>query len=178
MKSVMGKLINEDNFNIPPPAPIPSTNVVLPNVILGDEAFALTTKMMKPFPRNQSLYDNSKAVYNYRHSRARRTTENAFGIMASYFRIFHTPINTIPEKIDKIVLGSCILHNLMRDEKICSPLEATFDNVDNVYLPTENLISISNAIGRPTNDGAIVREKFKDYFIGEGAVQWQQDMIS
>lgn len=35
--------------------------------------------------------DQSKAIHNYRHSQARRTTENAFGIMSSYFRIFFYP---------------------------------------------------------------------------------------
>lgn len=97
----MGKMINEGSFNIPPAAALPSTSVVLPRVILGDEAFALTNTMMKPYPRAQSLLDKSKAIYNYRHCRARRTTENVFGIMASYFRIFFTPIITTPEKIDK-----------------------------------------------------------------------------
>lgn len=173
----MGQSINGGNFNIPPNATLPSTNDVLPNVIIGDEAFALTTTMMKPYPRAQSLHDPSKAIYNYRHCRARRTTENAFGIMSSYFRIFFTPIQTTPEKIDKIILASCILHNLMRDEKIPSPSEATFGNVVNIILPSDNLIPLSNAIGRPTIEGVSIREKFKDYFNGVGAVHWQQEMI-
>lgn len=84
-KSAMGTLINSGDFEIPNAAALPSTNVVLPNVIIGDEAFALTGTMMKPYPRAQSVHDTTKAMYNYRHSRARRTTENVFGIMASYF---------------------------------------------------------------------------------------------
>ncbi|XP_055308267.1 putative nuclease HARBI1 [Sitodiplosis mosellana] len=130
LKSEMGKLINSGNFNIPPSAALPSTNIVLPNVILGDEAFALTDSMMKPYPRGQSLRDVTKAIYNYRHSRARRTTENCFGIMSAYFRIFFTPIHTTPEKIDKIILASCVLHNMMRDEKIPSQAESAFGNTD------------------------------------------------
>lgn len=173
----MGQLINTGNFNIPPPAALPQTNVVLPNVILGDEAFALTNSMMKPFPRQQSLYDKTKAIYNYRHSRARRTTENAFGIISSYFRIFFTPITTTPEKIDKIILASCILHNFMRDEKISCPSERAFDNTDDITLPTENLLPIANAIGRPTNEGTQIRDSFKEYFNGVGAVYWQENMI-
>lgn len=172
----MGRLINSGNFNIPPPAALPNTDVVLPNVVLGDEAFALTTSMMKPFPRQQSLYDRTKTIYNYRHSRARRTTENVFGILSSYFRIFHTPISTNPEKIDKIILTSCILHNMMRSEKIPSPSEATFDNTDDIVLPTENLFPMANSIGRPMSEGANIRDKFKDYFNGVGAVEWQDTM--
>lgn len=173
----MGKLINSNNFQIPPPAALPSTNIVLPNVMLGDAAFALNNTMMKPYPRAQSLHDESKAIYNYRHSRARRTTENCFGIMSAYFRIFHTPIHTTSEKIDKIILASCILHNMMRDENIPSPAELTFGNVGNVSLPPGNLMPLANAIGRPTNSGIAIRNKFKDFFNGVGAVPWQQNMI-
>lgn len=173
----MGKLINSGQFNIPPAAALPSTNVVVPNVIIGDEAFALTNTMMKPFPRAQSLHDASKAIYNYRHCRARRTTENAFGIMSSYFRIFFTPIQTTPEKIDKIIMTSCILHNLMREGKVPSPSEPSFNNTETLSLPSDNLIAISNTLGRPTIEGTAIREKFKEYFNRVGAVHWQQDMI-
>lgn len=178
LKSVMGKLINSGQFNIPPAAPLPLTDILLPNVILGDEAFALNNTMMKPYPRAQSLHDSTKAIYNYRHCRARRTTENVFGIMASYFRIFFTPIHTTPEKIDKIILASCVLHNMMRAEKVPSPSEVTFESTDDIIMPTENLISLSNCnVGRPTTQGSAIREEFKDYFNGAGAVEWQQRMI-
>lgn len=177
LKCKMGQAINSGNFNIPPPAALPSSDIVVPNVILGDEAFALSTNMMKPFPRAQSLHDKSKAIYNYRHCRARRTTENVFGIMSSYFRIFFTPIHTTPDKIDKIILGSCILHNLMRTEKIPSPSEMIFEDMNNITNPTDNLIGLSNSMGRPTTQGIAIREKFQAYFNGVGAIEWQERMI-
>lgn len=67
---------------------------------------------------------------------------------------------------------------MMRDERIPSPAESTFGNMENVLLPTDNLIPIANAIGRPTNEGAFIRDKFKEFFNGVGAVHWQQHMIS
>lgn len=97
--------------------------------------------------------------------------------MSSYFRIFFTPIRTVPEKIDKIITASCILHNLMREEKIPSPSEGIFGNTDNIILPSHNLIALSNTIGRPSAEGTIIRDKLKDYFNGIGAVHWQQNMI-
>lgn len=136
----MGKLINSNNFNIPAPQQLPSNDIILPNVILGDESFALTTSMMKPFPRNQSLHDNTKTIHNYRHSRTRRTTENAFGILANTFRVFFTPINARIEKIDKIILASTILHNMMREEKLSSQVavEMPVENIEeNIALPTQ-----------------------------------------
>lgn len=97
--------------------------------------------------------------------------------MSSYFRIFFTPIQTTPDKIDKIIIASCILHNLMREEKVPSPSESSFNNTETLCLPSDNLITISNAIGRPTIEGSAIREKFKEYFNGVGAVHWQQNMI-
>lgn len=173
----MGKLINNGQFNIPPPSPLPYTDTVLPNVILGDEAFALHTNLMKPYPRQQSLHDRTKTIFNYRLSRARRTTENAFGIMASYFRIFFTPIHTNIDRIDNIVLASCILHNMMRTEKIISPAELTFGNVDNVVLPRHNLFPLINTTGRPNAEASVIRDTFKNYFNGTGTVDWQDRMV-
>lgn len=63
-------------FNIPAPKVLLGTNNVVPHVIVGDETFALHENLMKPYPRQQSVHNQSKAVYNYRLSRARRTTEN------------------------------------------------------------------------------------------------------
>ncbi|KAJ8966364.1 hypothetical protein NQ314_003565 [Rhamnusium bicolor] len=37
------------------------------------------------------MYDSNKAVFNYQLSRARRLTENAFGILCHTFRIFFYP---------------------------------------------------------------------------------------
>lgn len=175
----MGKALNSNEFNLPPDSNLPSTEILLPNVILGDEAFALSKFMMKPFPRNQSMTDKSKAIFNYRLSRARRTTENAFGILSNVFRIFHTPINAKVSKIDKIIVASTILHNLMRDENISTQpiIEMPSESNENIILPTENLTPISVSMGRPNADGTSIRNQFKDYFNGVGSVQWQNNMI-
>lgn len=180
LKSEMGQRIDKEQFNIPPPNVLPNTETVLPNVVLGDEAFALHKNLMKPYPRQKSLHDRYKAIYNYRHSRARRTTENAFGIMASYFRVFHTPIGIATvETIDNVILAACILHNMMRTEKINSPAETIFGNTDDVIMPVNNLIPIAHSTvgGRPNGEPSIIRDKFKDYFNGVGAVVWQDRTI-
>ncbi|GFX07295.1 protein ALP1-like [Trichonephila clavipes] len=101
LKSEIGRRIKNNTFNVPPPKALPGTDTVIPHVIVGDEAFALHQNLMKPYPRQQSLHDASKAIYNYRLSRARRTTENAFGILCSYFRLFFRPISTAPETTEK-----------------------------------------------------------------------------
>ena len=53
-------------------------------------------------------------MYNYRLSRARRTSENAFGILAGRFQIFKKPINT-SENVKDIVLATVVLHNYLQE---------------------------------------------------------------
>jgi hypothetical protein len=83
--------------------------------------------------------NQSKAVYNYRLSRGRRTTENSFGILhlvCAYFRILFQPIVVAPETIDKLVTCACLLHNILREAKVLAPYQAALD--DPMPLPTQN----------------------------------------
>ena len=68
---------------------------------------------MRPYAGSSSL-DEKKSVYNYRHSRARRVIENAFGILLARWRIYNTPIQAKPENVEKIVLATIALHNYLR----------------------------------------------------------------
>ena len=53
---------------------------------LADEAFPLKRWLMRPIP-GASAKTHSQKVYNYRLSRARRTIENAFGILVARWRV-------------------------------------------------------------------------------------------
>jgi hypothetical protein len=64
------------------------------------------------------MNDQSKAVYNYRLFRGRRTTENSFDILCEYFRIFFQTIVVAPETIDKLITCACILHHILREAKV------------------------------------------------------------
>ncbi|KAJ8953422.1 hypothetical protein NQ318_023539 [Aromia moschata] len=59
-----------------------------PYVIVGDEAFPLLENLMRPYPGRSEL-DITHTIYNYRHSRARRISENAFGMLASLIMNVH-----------------------------------------------------------------------------------------
>lgn len=125
----MGQAIRAGSLSIPPPAKLPMTEKLLPHVILGDEAFAIHENLMKPYPRNQSLVDQAIAVYNYRHCRARRISENAFAHLANTFRIFHHPIQASPDVVDMVVLSTCILHNKLRELGLCDDDNIVLDEV-------------------------------------------------
>ncbi|GFY59155.1 DDE Tnp4 domain-containing protein [Trichonephila inaurata madagascariensis] len=173
LKSEIGRKIKNNTFNVPPPKALPGTDTVVPHVIVGDEAFALHQNLMKPYPRQQSLHDASKAVYNYRLSRARRTTENAFGILCSYFRLFFRPISTAPETTEKIIICACILHNILREAKVLAPGQTHIDSA--LPLPVENFLPLTEHNVRGTTNHTQIREMFKNYFNGPGAVEWQKN---
>lgn len=139
-------------------------------VFVGDEAFALRPDFLKPY--NQRELDNEKRIYNYRLSRARRVVENAFGILANRFRIFHTSINLKVENIEKVVLACCALHNLLRRNSKSYTLRDSTDDSKMLNLEPRGTDNTH------TSEAKQVREKFKRYFNNAGKVNWQDQMVS
>ena len=83
-----------------------------PIVFVADDASPLTVNCMKPFSKI-SLADGER-ILNYRVSRFRRVSENAFGIWINRFRLFANKAALGPGKIEIIVLASLVLHNMLR----------------------------------------------------------------
>uniref|UniRef100_A0A915DDJ9 DDE Tnp4 domain-containing protein n=1 Tax=Ditylenchus dipsaci TaxID=166011 RepID=A0A915DDJ9_9BILA len=80
------KAIENGSLHLPTDSSFPFTNgSSLPFFFVGDGAFPLSRRMMKPFP-GQRL-SHHKQIYNYRISRARRLIENFFGILACSYRV-------------------------------------------------------------------------------------------
>lgn len=109
-KCTMGRAIKNGFFNIPLPQCIPKTDLLAPFVIVGDQAFPLLVNLMRPFPENQSIGNNEKEEFNYRLSRARRVSENAFGISTSLFTIFTKPFDVrCDETRNNLIFSTCII---------------------------------------------------------------------
>ena len=81
-------------------------------VCVGDDAFPLRTNLLKPFSRKNLSVEEK--VFNYRLSRARRVVENAFGILASRFRILLRPIDLKVDTTEMLVKAVCAIHNWLR----------------------------------------------------------------
>ena len=83
-KSELTKLLQEHGMNLPPPDKLPNAPEDSPPAhyfFVGDDAFSLRHYMIKPYPSWGLTHD--ERIFNYRLSRARRTVENAFGILAN-----------------------------------------------------------------------------------------------
>ncbi|KAK5637903.1 hypothetical protein RI129_000131 [Pyrocoelia pectoralis] len=186
-KSNLAQLINDTKF-YPPPRMLPNSDTEVPFIIVGDEAFKLSkhnivgvhTSMhvMKPFPRNIALLDVKKAVFNYRLSRARRVSENAFALLSQVFRIFYLPISVKEEVTDDLIMTACCIHNMLRDSFLeynkLPPRDANLHDV-----PTKNIIPIRATGGFANVEGFHVREVFTRYFSSEeGSLSWQEKRVN
>ncbi|CAH2088123.1 unnamed protein product [Euphydryas editha] len=146
-KSAMGKRICSGQFNVPQSAPLPGTNILTPHYLIGDDAFALDVYMMKPYYRNHVRNDRDKAIFNYRICRARRVTENAFGLLSQVFRVLYTPIAIKPELCDHLIITICCLHNLLRDAYLENNGIPYYRYDRKKPKPTENMIPLARRGG-------------------------------
>lgn len=177
------KLINK-KLNLPNPTTPEETDLQLPYAFVGDQAFSLMENLMKPYP-DKNLTKEEK-IFNCRLSRARRVVENAFGIMASVFRVFHSVISADVKHVDAIILACCTLHNLLRrhaPNRYMPPLHADSENTNTgeiipghwraagELMPLQRVPRASNISSREA------RENFKNYFNSVRAVPFQENMI-
>ena len=93
--------------------------------------------MIKPYPGN--IKELSEQIYNYRLSRARRVIENAFGILATRFRIYRRPIIANVDLVKNVVKATIALHNFLL---ICQREQDAY-----IYCP-HNFVDQNNRRGR------------------------------
>lgn len=185
------KNLKEGNIPLPKARKLPQPDEsiweqddTMPFVLVGDSAFPLTTHMMKPFP--EKSVDDRKRIFNYRLSRLRRVSENAFGILASRFRIFHTTIDLHPQIATIVVSATVALHNMlcMKSRNTYNPpgfadeVSDVGDVADGEWRNEDPLTVLAPL--PPQNcplNATQIREKFADYFCGPGEVEWQWNTL-
>ncbi|GFV24547.1 DDE Tnp4 domain-containing protein [Trichonephila clavipes] len=132
--SIFGQSLEKGTLQLPFPLEIPGTTNMLPFLFIGDEAFPLKNNLIRPYPGVALSKDN--AIFNYRLSRARRCVENAFGIMASRFRIFRKPLMSSLESSTFTVAAAVCLHNCIKSAEegvsLCEKRYCPLDYADNV----------------------------------------------
>ena len=186
--SHLGYATENNLLGIPADSKRTNGDRVLPYVIVEDDASGLKRQMMKPYPSGN--LDVPKQSFNYRLSQARRVIENAFGILASRFRVFHKPLIAQVHKVIAITKAAVALNNLLMHEKEQNGSDyycpETFVDKEgpNGMQPGEwrqdtshisGLPSISNlgTSNKYSKNAKWVRDEFKDYFNQEDEVDWQ-----
>lgn len=179
--SEIGKSLRNNGLHLPNGiAVLPGSNIATFGFFVADDAFKISTRIMKPYSGKQLSY--KQKIFNYRLSRARQTIESTFGIYSNKWNIFHNILCMLPETADTVV-GACVcLHNFILTEE---------KNVDKIY----NLRSLhidGNMVGNKhvftnethsqslntTAEGLEQRNLLCDYFTSSaGKIEWQYDFI-
>ncbi|XP_018393514.1 PREDICTED: putative nuclease HARBI1 [Cyphomyrmex costatus] len=171
-------LLATNALHIPPPTRLNNMDFEFPNILLGDEAFSLSTHMMRPYPRSQRL-NISRKIFNYRLSRARRTVECAFGILVARWRIYRQPILACTSTAVKAVQATVILHNFIINQELDLPLaERQYCNIqeERNLSATNELTDIRNSSSRKSK-ALKIRDNFAHYFEHVNPLPWQWDKV-
>lgn len=168
--SELGKKLQDGSLNIPSAKKLPGTDVYLPHVIIGDEAFPLRTNILRPYSRDGVHGKIHEKIYNYRISRARNVVENAFGILVRRFRLFERKIALSQEHLILVILATCSLHNYLKKDSCYwteRDLQITVSDA-RAFSPLKGTGGLSGC------EAIAVRNIFKDYFNSKfGSVKWQ-----
>lgn len=144
---------------------------------------------MRPYPGREGL-SSEKKVFNYRLSRARRTIENTFGILAAQWRIYRKCTIAKVDTIEKMVKATVVLHNWLRKQDLTrreifitpdmvdrerndgSIISGTWRSmIESNNTALQNIATCSTHIY--SREAGNIRNKFTEYFNEEGAIPWQ-----
>nr|XP_011312329.1 PREDICTED: uncharacterized protein LOC105272113 [Fopius arisanus] len=193
-RSEFGKALRDQTLELPERvAKLPGSEVATPCFFVGDDAFRLTKNLVKPYA-DRNLTHVQK-IFNYRLSRARRTIENAFGMLASRWRVFRKPICMNPATVDKIVMACVCLHNFLKttndalsphDPSYCPPDFVDSESENGQLVPGECRTELregfeglaASSAHRATRDAYNQRDVLANYFLTpEGEIPWQHAYI-
>lgn len=198
VRSEMGKAVYGRTLNIPRENKLPGTDQKESMFIVGDKAFEMSEFLMKPYPKKM-LDNDKKKIFNYRISRARRTIENSFGILAARWRILQKTISLNIDNASMVVLATIVLHNFLLT---VSKSNYCPDGFDDRELPDGTFIHgnwRNDVSTTETNEAFInlddnsvdetpectgvrsayaMRDRLANYFISDvGKVPWQDEYI-
>jgi hypothetical protein len=187
-ESAISNAFENNTLNLPEIETIHGTDLEAPYFLVGDAIFPLKPWLMRPFP---GKLPEEEKIYNYRHSRARRVIENAFGILRSRWRIFSKPIKASVRNTENYVMACICLHNYLRQTENSLYTPKGFVDV----ILADGTIKEGEWRARVTSDGGLqsikpmkggrrkveatdLRENLKEYVNSEiGSVSWQIEYV-
>ena len=184
-RSGLKDAIENNTLNLPPDEPIEGMADDVPYFFLGDDAFPLNKRMMKPY--GHRVLTHNERLFNYRLSRARRVVENAFGILAARFRVLHRPMAQKVENTIDIVYCCCVLHNLFRvrnplpDIRLVDAEGPDHRLIPGMWHANAELVDTSQAsmgvAGRVNAEAKNLRRELTEFYTTDGALPWQDEMV-
>ena len=182
----------ENLLELPPDKPLPVSNnpyydsqntEPMPYVFLTDDAFSLGKHCLKPY--SQSGLTPIKRIFNYRLSRVRRVTENAFRILTNRFRVFTSRMCLDPDKATIITLATLVLHNMLRQltyesytpEGYNDMETESWDVVEEEWREENVGASVLQSLPKSdtrkaTKHAQHIRDAFANHFWGPGKIPW------
>lgn len=183
-QSDLRQYIIDEIIHIPAADCLPNDDHDIPYFIVGDDAFALRSWLMKPFSRrNMSLEER---IFNYRLSRSRRVVENAFGILANRFQCLLSTLKQDPCNVESIILSCVCLHNIMRirypgdQNNLLDREDENHQLVPGAWRDEAQLKDIEEVLDRnyPSKIAKQQRLYLKHYYSSPaGSVPWQERMV-
>jgi len=173
--SNLAHLLDTSSLQLPSARHLDNSAIKFPYVLVGDEAFPLSSYMMRPYPRSRNLSITQK-IFNYRLSRARRSVECAFGILAARWRIFRRPIIAHVSTAKIAVQAATAIHNfVMKHELQLQPKERQYSILT---ANDRNIISTGfqdecNRNRSRNVDSIKIRDAFATYFETSNPLSWQ-----
>lgn len=157
----------------------------VPYVFVADDAFPLGRHLQKPYGMTGIGYN--ERIYNYRLSRARRISENVFGILVSRFRLFLGCIHMLPKTIKHVVMAAVTLHNILRSRnprRYMPACDIDQENMDGTirrgqWRQVEHNMSDMDVCKQrnPTVEAKNIRKYYTSYFANYDPVAWQDHVL-
>ena len=177
-----GKAFMNNELDVPPPTSLPNypANGPMPYCLVADEAFPLHCDLTRPFARLSAALEQAWKVFNYRLGRARCIVENAFGILAQRWRVFHRKLNMLLEDADTIVKACIALHNFLRGKKDLHGLHQQLNPDNEPFLQDDGaILDLDHRGYHSSTQAKAIRNIYKEYFMRlEGQVTWQDRAIA
>lgn len=155
-------------------------------VLVGDDIFPLGSNLLKPYSHRKLTLE--QRIFNYRLSRARRVSENAFGILASRFRLFSRPIDLSVDTTELVVKACCSINNWLRmtsgrtylppgsvDEEDIISCQVTRGSWRDVPTSLSSLEKQYKS-NHYAHDGEDIRKAYSHAFMTHMSVPWQKKL--
>ncbi|CAN8016086.1 unnamed protein product, partial [Ixodes persulcatus] len=146
-----------DSFQFQSPTVAIEGTAIAP-IILCDQAFPLTTNLLKPFASATS--ETCETVFNYNLSKTRRIVENAFGRLKARFRFIMKRMECQLPNAKRAIRAACMLHDICEEfrDKVEQQWEHEARELDALYAQPSHNTDVCNGRGQE------VRNALADYF--------------